>query len=87
MSRLHQEYLPKNNLTFNGKHHEIYLSDPRKTPAPKLKTILRQPVRRGEKSNVIVNDPRRAIRELMRAIFDISLTTLSVRIARPPTTN
>jgi hypothetical protein len=44
LSRLHRHYLPENNLTFNGKHHEIYLSDPRKTPAPKLKTILRQPV-------------------------------------------
>jgi hypothetical protein len=27
-----------------GKHHEIYLSDPRRVPAPRLKTILRQPV-------------------------------------------
>lgn len=26
-----------------GKHHEIYLSDPRKTSADKLKTIIRQP--------------------------------------------
>lgn len=45
LSRLHHQYLPNNGLTFNGKHHEIYLSDPRKTPASKLKTILRQPVR------------------------------------------
>lgn len=29
----------------NGKHHEIYLGDPRRTPAEKLKTVLRQPVR------------------------------------------
>lgn len=27
-----------------GKHHEIYLSDPGKTPPEKLKTILRHPV-------------------------------------------
>lgn len=27
-----------------GKHHEIYLSDPRRTAQEKLKTILRQPV-------------------------------------------
>ena len=27
-------------------HHEIYLSDPRKTPPERLKTILRIPVRR-----------------------------------------
>lgn len=27
-----------------GKHHEIYLSDPRKTASERLKTILRQPI-------------------------------------------
>lgn len=32
-------------LRHNGLHHEIYLSDPRKTAPEKLKTILRQPVR------------------------------------------
>lgn len=44
LKRLHTEYLPENKLKPNGKHHEIYLSDPRKTAATKLKTILRQPV-------------------------------------------
>ncbi len=29
----------------NGKHHEIYLSDPRRTASAKLKTILRHPVK------------------------------------------
>ncbi len=29
---------------FSGKHHEIYLSDPRKVNPDKLRTILRQPV-------------------------------------------
>jgi hypothetical protein len=29
--------------TLAGKHHEIYLSDPRKTAPEKLKTIIRQP--------------------------------------------
>jgi hypothetical protein len=42
---LHCEYMPQHNWTFNGRHHEIYLSDPRKTAPAKLKTILRQPVR------------------------------------------
>jgi hypothetical protein len=37
--------LPAHRLTPSGHHHEIYLSDPRKTAAEKLKTILRQPVR------------------------------------------
>ena len=33
-----------NNLVKNGLHHEIYLSDFRKTNPEKLKTILREPV-------------------------------------------
>jgi hypothetical protein len=31
-------------FTENGPHHEIYISDPRKTPPEKMKTILRQPI-------------------------------------------
>jgi hypothetical protein len=27
-----------------GKHHEIYLGDPRKTAPERLKTVIRQPV-------------------------------------------
>jgi hypothetical protein len=27
-----------------GKHHEVYLSDPRRTAPDKLKTVIRQPV-------------------------------------------
>ncbi len=46
IKKLHQQYLPENGLRENGKHHEIYLGDPRKTAPEKLKTILRQPVRR-----------------------------------------
>jgi hypothetical protein len=45
LKRLHEEFLPANGLAETGHHHEIYLSDPRKTLAAKLKTILRQPVR------------------------------------------
>lgn len=45
LHRLHDEYLPENGLTFNGDHHEIYLSDARRTAPAKLKTILRQPVK------------------------------------------
>ncbi len=32
-------------LRFDGRHHEIYLSDPRRVPPARLKTILRHPVR------------------------------------------
>ena len=45
LHRLHAELMPAQGLTFNGPHHEIYLSDPRRVAPEKLKTILRQPVR------------------------------------------
>jgi hypothetical protein len=38
-------FMEANKLTRNGLHHEIYLSDFRKTKSEKLKTILREPVR------------------------------------------
>jgi hypothetical protein len=31
----------------HGRHHEIYLSDPRRVPPERLKTILRMPVRQA----------------------------------------
>jgi hypothetical protein len=46
IKRLHETFLPQNGLKENGPHHEIYLSDPRRTAPAKLKTILRQPVKR-----------------------------------------
>ena len=45
LARLHNEWLPENGYAENGKHHEIYLSDPRRVAPEKLKTVLRQPVR------------------------------------------
>jgi hypothetical protein len=45
LARLHDVVMPNMGMVFNGPHHEIYLSDPRKTAAAKLKTILRQPVK------------------------------------------
>ena len=45
IQRVH-EFIKSNGYTFDGlkhKHHEIYLSDPRKTASDKLKTIIRQP--------------------------------------------
>jgi hypothetical protein len=45
LDRLHRTYLPENGLTVNGHHHEIYLSDARRTEPAKLRTILRQPVK------------------------------------------
>lgn len=37
-------FIRANDFRKNGLHHEIYLSDFRKTPPEKLKTILREPV-------------------------------------------
>ena len=46
IKELHEKFLPANGLVEAGYHHEIYLSDPRKTDPRKLKTILRQAVRK-----------------------------------------
>ena len=43
IERLHA-FIKEKGYHFCGKHHEIYLSDPRRTPPEKLKTILRQPI-------------------------------------------
>lgn len=45
LAALHDEVLPARGLTFNGHHHEVYLSDPRRSVPEKLRTVLRQPVR------------------------------------------
>ena len=37
----------KDRLTSGGKHHEIYLSDPRKSKPESMKTVLRHPVERA----------------------------------------
>ena len=47
LAALHEEFIPGNGLRMIGKHHEIYLSDPRKVAADKVRTILRQPVQHG----------------------------------------
>lgn len=41
---MHEEFIPDQGLALRGRHHEIYLSDPRRTAPEKLRTILRQPV-------------------------------------------
>ncbi|UCC94148.1 MAG: GyrI-like domain-containing protein [Thermoplasmata archaeon] len=38
------EYIEDSGRVPRGKHHEIYLGDPRRTAPERLKTILRQPV-------------------------------------------
>ena len=45
IEKLHS-FAAERGLTLSGKHHEIYLSDPRKVSPGKMKTVLRQPVRK-----------------------------------------
>jgi len=40
---LMRSFAESNGLKLSGPHHEIYLSDPRRVPPERLKTILRQP--------------------------------------------
>lgn len=39
-----REFAQQMGHKFSGKHHEIYLSDPRRVQPDKLRTILRQPI-------------------------------------------
>lgn len=45
LERMHEQFIPSHGLHMVGKHHEIYLTDPRRTAQENLRTILRQPVR------------------------------------------
>ena len=45
LNELHHEYMPAHQYEFHGHHHEIYLSDMRRTAPEKLRTILRQPIK------------------------------------------
>ena len=43
IAKLH-EFIADQGLSLTGKHHEIYLGDPRRAAPEKLRTIVRQPV-------------------------------------------
>jgi hypothetical protein len=45
ISRLHQSIKQSGHVRF-GKHHEIYLGDPRRVAPDKLRTVIRQPMRK-----------------------------------------
>jgi hypothetical protein len=45
IARMHK-FIEDNGYAINGKHHEIYLSDPRRAAPEKMKTILRQPIKK-----------------------------------------
>ncbi|MEU7925422.1 GyrI-like domain-containing protein [Micromonospora sp. NPDC049801] len=44
LRQLHHGFIPREGLRMAGRHHEIYLSDFRRTAPDKQRTILRQPV-------------------------------------------
>ena len=45
IEKLHA-FIAEQGFTFDGSHHEIYLSDPNRSAPEKLKTIIRQPVKK-----------------------------------------
>lgn len=44
LAELHDRVIPEAGFAMTGAHHEIYLSDARRTAPARLRTILRQPV-------------------------------------------
>lgn len=44
LAEMHDRFIPEEGLRMTGRHHEIYLSDPRRCAPDRLRTILRQPV-------------------------------------------
>ena len=47
IARLHA-FIHDNGYVLTGKHHEIYLSDFRRTTPEKLKTVIRQPMMKAK---------------------------------------
>ncbi len=45
IEKLHS-FIRQNGYELAGKHHEIYLSDPRKSAPEKMKTVIRQPMKK-----------------------------------------
>ena len=39
------QFIHSNGLAIDGRHHEIYITDPQRTPVERLKTIIRYPVK------------------------------------------
>ncbi|MGY1653759.1 GyrI-like domain-containing protein [Geodermatophilus sp. SYSU D01119] len=44
LEEMHNRFIPEHGFTMRLRHHEIYLSDARRTAPARLRTILRQPV-------------------------------------------
>ncbi|WP_309135008.1 GyrI-like domain-containing protein [Cellulomonas sp.] len=48
LAEIHDRFVPDHGLRMTGRHHEVYLSDARRTAPERLRTILRQPVVRDD---------------------------------------
>jgi len=46
IERLHN-FIKENGYELRGKHHEIYLTDPQRSAPDKMKTVIRQPIRKS----------------------------------------
>lgn len=44
LHRMHHEFIPAQGLCLTGTHHEVYVSDVRRTAPERIRTLLRQPV-------------------------------------------
>lgn len=44
IEKLHN-FIKENGCELRGKHHEVYLSDPRRAKPEKMKTVIRQPIK------------------------------------------
>ena len=51
IARMHA-FAAEQGYELAGKHHEVYLSDPRRVASEKLRTVLRQPVRKAPYSSL-----------------------------------
>ncbi|MDP4198789.1 MAG: GyrI-like domain-containing protein [Bacteroidota bacterium] len=51
IEKLH-DFIRDQGADISGKHHEIYLGDPRRSAPEKLKTILRQPLKRQSRNTL-----------------------------------
>ena len=75
IEKIHR-FIEEKGLSFSGSHHEIYLSDPRRSKPEKMKTIIRQPVKRA-RSVPLRDNPFYALAELAGADGE-SLTNADV---------
>jgi hypothetical protein len=48
IERLHR-FVEEQGYQLRGKHHEIYLGDPRRSTPEKLRTIIRHPVEKAKR--------------------------------------